>query len=303
MGASSKNNASAQKNSGPQSSASPGKSELPCQASDKKPLKAQTVTPMIVVSDASRQFHGLAAPERDEVGKITLKADKSGDKLGYKEAGCFSADNTNCSFCSDAKCKKKIDPANAPVKYKFSSLKKGVTVYYKGATPGASQLQLTLNPPKDARITVSAAANGAIAAQQVFNVVAPKLDVGKIELHLPFPEAAKLVEEIHLFQPEKKKDGDPPVLALTLGMTASISKAVYDKDGTLNLNGVKATLWKDEKCTVAIGRTERHVDRLEQRSEGRTQSVPAWRGRRSGQAIADAGRHHEGSRQCHDGAG
>ncbi len=253
MGASSKSNASAQKNTGPQGSESPGKGSQPCQLSGIKAPKAQTVTPQIAVAHPMRQFHGLAAPERDELGSFTLKADKSGDKLGYKEAGYLRADNTSCTFYSDARCTKQIDPAKAPVKYKFGSLEKGVTVYYKGTQPGTAQLTLTLDAAKDPRIAVSAAATGAVQAQQVLNTVTPELVIDRNDLPARFPDAAKVDEEIHVFRPEKKAtEDDPQVVAVSLAYKATVSADVYDKGGVFTVGGVKATLWRDAKCKVPV---------------------------------------------------
>ncbi|HEY1931753.1 MAG TPA: hypothetical protein VGG99_07070 [Acetobacteraceae bacterium] len=156
------------------SSGSPGETVKPCKYKGKK-VRAEVVTPSIVVKDAYVWFHDKIRPERNQIGMFTLKAAWTGDDLNYKGRGKFTADNHRVEFFSDSRCKKPIDPFK-DVSYSFSSLKTGVKIYYKGRRRGDTELTLTLDPAKDDRITVEGPATNSVRARPA-NVITPKIEL------------------------------------------------------------------------------------------------------------------------------
>lgn len=85
------------------------------------------------------------------------------------------------------------------------------------------------------------------------NLVAPTLTVDKQALQAPFPDASPVAEEIHVFQPKKpdKKD-DPQPVEVTVSYTETLPAYAFDKGASFAVTGVKATFWKDDKCTLPI---------------------------------------------------
>lgn len=252
MGGSSKKNAEAQRNGGPSSSSEPGQAQALCGRSGAKPPKAQQVAASIEADRPACWYHGRAAPERDEVGTLLLKATKRGDRLGYKGRGLLQADNTHCQFFADSSCQKALALDTAPVAYKFSDLEKGVRVYWKGRSVGSTGLTLTLEAATDPRITVGSAATAAARARHMSNAVKPSLTLDKAAVPLNFPPARSVAEDTHLFQGQPLPDENPPTAVLTVGYTASLSHPLYDEGGTLSLGGAAATLWAEPACTTAL---------------------------------------------------
>ena len=240
MSSGSKKNASANKDTGPSGSDTPGKSTAKCKL---KPPRKQTVEPEITVVDPFRWYHATVQPEKNLVGTVTLKASKRDDNLGYKEKGTLTADNTNVQFYSDSKCKKKINPATTPVTYKFGSLCSEVTLYYKGETGGTTNLTLTLGPAKDDRITVLGPATGALEVR-ICNIVTPKVELEyKIVLW-----DRKLSD--------KQKAGETKILPSPTYIEVSASQTVpayaYDKTGTLAFAPANVDAFTDEACTTKL---------------------------------------------------
>jgi hypothetical protein len=240
MSSGSKKNASANKDTGPSGSDTPGKSTAKCKL---KPPKKETVEPEITVVDPFRWYHATVQPEKNLVGTVTLKASKRDDNLGYKEKGTLTADNTNVQFYSDSKCKKKINPATTPVTYKFGSLCSEVTLYYKGETGGTTNLTLTLGPAKDDRITVLGPATGAVEVR-ICNIVTPKVELEyKIVLW-----DRKLSD--------KQKAGETKILPSPTYIEVSASQTVpayaYDKTGTLAFAPANVDAFTDEACTTKL---------------------------------------------------
>jgi hypothetical protein len=240
MGGSSKKNAIAQKNTGSDDSDSPGKGKATCKL---KPPKKQIVQPDITVVDPFRWYHATIQPEKNLVGSVTLTATKLYDNLGYKEKGTLIADNTNVQFYSDSKCKKKINPATAPVTYKFGSLCSGVTLYYKGETGGTTNLTLTLGAAKDGRITVLGPATGPVEVR-ICNIVTPKVE---------------LEYKIVLFDnklADKQKAGETKVLPSPTYIEVSAIQTVpayaYDKTGKLEFTPANVDAFTDEACTTKL---------------------------------------------------
>ena len=117
--------------SGPKSSKAPGKTKEACPLKPPEKTEGRTKDhghrPIFVASTAGPKGRWR------ETGSILLKAEKRDDRLGYKEDGYLVANNRNCEFFSDSRCLKKIDPYVGRIKYKWSALEKGVTIYYRGS--------------------------------------------------------------------------------------------------------------------------------------------------------------------------
>jgi len=220
---------------------SPGKGNVKCKA--KK--KTQVVVPSITVVDAEVWYHPTLQTDRDQIGKIKLKAAKQQDNLGYNKVGKLVADNANVKFYSDSRCQSQIDPFAAPVDYTFGSLCSGVTLYCKGATEGSTTLTLTLTASGNADITVLGPATGAVAAK-LANVVTPKVE---------------LEYKIVLFDRKlsgKQSGGETKILPSPTYIQVSAEQTKpeipYDKTGKLTFAPSNVDAFTDEACTKSFSR-------------------------------------------------